>query len=79
VNHPVRRRILELLSKTPHGVESMLDQLKKEGLITDDQALKYHLDFLLKASCIELTRDASGKIVKARITREGQVVDYLEK
>ena len=79
INNPVRRRILELVLRSARSSLEVAAELKKEGLLPDEAALKYHLDFLLKAACIEVIRDEENKIVRIRITRVGEVVDYLEK
>ena len=79
VNNPVRRRLLEIVSKAPCTPEAVADQLVQDGLLQGEGALKYHLDVLVKAKCIVLDRDPHGNIKAIKITQGGQVVDYMEK
>ncbi|MEX2682221.1 MAG: winged helix-turn-helix domain-containing protein [Candidatus Sigynarchaeota archaeon] len=79
VNHPTRRRLLELVAKAPLAPETAALKLVEEGLLQNDGQLKYHLDMLVKARCIEIERDPQGNIKTLKITQAGQVVDYMEK
>ncbi|MBN2152019.1 MAG: helix-turn-helix transcriptional regulator [Candidatus Lokiarchaeota archaeon] len=79
VNNPVRRRLLELVSKAPGTPEAVASQLVREGLLGDEGALKYHLDVLAKARCVDLDVDPRGNVMAIKITQGGQVVDYMEK
>ncbi|MFX0098864.1 MAG: ArsR family transcriptional regulator [Candidatus Hodarchaeota archaeon] len=73
VNNPVRRRILEILSENPREKENLAGILIEEKLLKEIASLKYHLDYLLKARCIEIKKEVIS------ITQEGKVVDYMEK
>ncbi len=79
VNNPVRRRLLEIVSKNPCSTVAVTKQLVGDGLLQDEGALKYHLDVLVKAKCITLERDQHGNIKAIKITQAGQVVDWMEK
>jgi DNA-binding transcriptional ArsR family regulator len=79
VNNPVRRRLLEIVSKIPCTPKTVTEQLVQDGLLQGEGALKYHLDVLVKAKCVELESDPQGNIKAIKITQGGQVVDYMEK
>lgn len=71
VNNPARRHALELLfkqGKEGMPVASIAASLVGEGLLQDETAFKYHLDYLLKARCITVRGD------RAFINEEGEVV-----
>lgn len=79
VNNPTRRRMLELISKSPLAPGSLATQLIQEGLLQGENQLNYHLDMLVKAKCVELHRNTQGNIDTIKITQAGQVVDWMEK
>jgi DNA-binding transcriptional ArsR family regulator len=79
VNNPVRRRLLEIISKAPLSSDALAEQLVQEGLLRNKGTLNYHLDVLGKAKCVVLDRDPKGNIKAIKITQGGQVVDYMEK
>jgi DNA-binding transcriptional ArsR family regulator len=79
VNNPVRRRLLEMVSKDPLSPDAVAEQLVREGLLRNKETLNYHLDVLVKAKCVILDRDPQGNIKAIKITQGGQVVDYMEK
>jgi hypothetical protein len=79
VNNPTRRRLLEILSKAPSEPKAVAARLVQDGLLQGESALKYHLDVLVKAKCIEIDHDPHGNIKTIKITQGGQVVDYMEK
>ena len=50
VNHPIRRKILEIVQHTDRILESELfEKLKNNGSLQDITTFRYNLDFLLKA------------------------------
>lgn len=71
INSPVRREILRALKE---GCETVEDLHSRVGL--DAETLKWHLSVLEHGSCVEGTINKGKMIYK--LTREGQVVDYLE-
>ncbi len=79
VNNPVRRHLLEIISKTPLPPDALAELLVKEGLLRNKGTLNYHLDVLVKAKCVVLDRDPHGNVKAIKITQGGQVVDYMEK
>ena len=78
VNHPIRHRILEMVSATLCSENELLARLQEEALVDDEKTLHYHLDYLLKAQCIEVEQDEKGGGRRVSITQGGQVIDYLE-
>ncbi|HME52163.1 MAG TPA: hypothetical protein VKM55_08090 [Candidatus Lokiarchaeia archaeon] len=78
VNNPARHRILELVSASPCAEADLVSRLLDENLIEDKKALSYHLDYLLKADCIEIKQDEESGESVVNITPGGQVIDHLE-
>lgn len=78
VNNPARHRILELVSVRSISESELVSRLEDENLIEDEKALAYHLDYLLKAECIEIKQDEESGERVVNITPGGQVIDHLE-
>ena len=78
VNNPARHRILELVSVASSSETSLVSRLQDENLIDDEKALAYHLDYLLKAGCIEIKQDEESGERIVSITQSGQVIDHME-
>ncbi len=80
VNHPVRREILTRLSGN-EGLSKkiLIDHLLERKLIKDESMLKYNIDYLIKALCIQIKRDVNTGEEIYYITQEGKVIDYLDK
>lgn len=77
VNHPVRREILKITNEKGTVSEKFLFMhLQKEGLINEINTLKYNLDYLRKAFCIERVKKNNDNLYQ--ITKNGKVIDYLE-
>ncbi|MHA1671257.1 MAG: hypothetical protein ACTSV5_11880 [Promethearchaeota archaeon] len=76
INHPVRREILNLLSKNEECSKEFL--LEKE-LIRDENMFKFNIDYLIKALCIEIKRDEKLGENFYYITQEGKVINYFDK
>ena len=79
VNHPVRRKILEIVNKTKKiSRKELLKKLLDSNVIKDDNQLTYNIDYLLKAFCVNsITDDDNGEIFY-EITQSGKVIEYLE-
>lgn len=76
VNHPIRKEILKIINKTKKISRSNLfNILSEKKLLTEYSILDYHIDFLLKALCIE-KKFIDGEI-KYCITQSGKVIEYL--
>ncbi len=71
VNNPLRRIILRALREGEMGFESLLSTT---GL--EERALRWHLEILEDGFCVErVERDGT---IYYRLTREGEVIHYLE-
>jgi hypothetical protein len=79
VSHPIRRRILKIIfNQKSIDYPKLLSILINENVISDEEVLKYNLDYLIKALCIEeIINDDNGQKYY-RITQSGEVVDFLE-
>ena len=77
VNHPIRRKILEIVNKAKKiSKEKLLDTLIDKDLINDESSLNYNMDYLVKAFCVKAIEEDDK--IYYEITQSGQVVDYLE-
>ena len=53
VNHPVRREILNVVNQEKRiSRENLLKKLLEIELVNDEFVLKYNMDYLIKAFCI---------------------------
>jgi hypothetical protein len=80
VSHPIRRRILKIIfNQKSIEYHKLLSILIKERIISDEEVLKYNLNYLIKALCIkEVTNNHNGEKYYM-ITQSGEVVDFLER
>jgi hypothetical protein len=79
VNHPIRRKILNIINDAKRISKIKLLAILIEGNILDDEAiLNYNLDFLIKAFCIESIEDKATHQLYYEITQSGKVIEYLE-
>lgn len=77
VNHPIRRQILRIINQHREITHKTLKKiLEHKNILKDQNILNYHIDFLLKALCIEKD-NKNGEIVY-KITLSGQVVEYIK-
>ena len=79
VNHPIRREILEIVNKAELiSKENLLKILIDKNLVPDEFVLKYNIDYLIKALCIESITDEKKKEISYKITQSGKVIEYLK-
>jgi DNA-binding transcriptional ArsR family regulator len=71
INSPLRRKILRALKE---GSMTIAELHSHTGL--DNNTLKWHLNILEHGYCIE--RNAKGDHVMYKLTKEGEVINYLE-
>ncbi|MFX0081015.1 MAG: hypothetical protein ACFE94_04605 [Candidatus Hodarchaeota archaeon] len=77
VNHPVRRKILEIVNKIKKiSKEKLLEMLIDENVISNKSSFNYNMDYLVKAFCVKIVEEEDKTFYE--ITQSGQVVDYLE-
>ena len=76
VNHPIRREILNIVNETKIiAKKKLFDELVSKEINNDDSMFNYHIDFLIKAFCInQIEKDDD---IYYEITQSGKVVDYL--
>jgi len=72
INSPVRRLILRALKERPATIEVL-----KEKTHIDEKAIAWHLSILEYGYCVE--KEVEGNTVLYKLTKEGQVVDYVDK
>jgi len=80
INHPVRREVLKAILETDDKkiTEDVLyEELKNKGILNKRDVLKYNLDYLKKAFCIEVIKDEDSKNNYFQITQSGKVIKYL--
>ena len=79
VNHPVRRTILEIVNKEKRiSKKVLLKNLLDSNVIREESQLKYNIDYLLKAFCINSIKDDESEETFYEITQSGKVIEYLE-
>jgi len=72
VNNPIRRQILRALKPGARTVETLESDT---GMRTQD--LDWHLSILEHGSCV--SKEKRNGVVWYELTKEGRVVDYLDK
>jgi predicted transcriptional regulator len=72
MNNPVRRRIVRSIQ---NGDENLVDLMKATGL--DEKTLDWHLKILEHGYCIE--KKMYNDVIHFEVTREGKVIDFLDK
>lgn len=75
VNHPIRKEILNIINKSKISRSKLFEILSEKKLLTEYSILDYHIDFLLKALCIE--KELVDEEINFSITQSGKVVEYL--
>ena len=79
VNHPVRRKILEIVNKANRiSKKELLKKLIDSNVIREENQLIYNIDYLLKAFCINSIKDDENGEIFYEITQSGKVIEYLE-
>jgi len=77
VNHPVRRKILEIVNdakKISH--KNLLNILLEKKTIKEEFAFNYNIDYLIKSFCIKKVEENDA--IFYEITQMGNVVEYYE-
>jgi len=80
ISHPVRREILKAILEADDNKiteEDLYKKLKNKGVLNKRDILKYNLDYLKKAFCIELVKDKHSKKDYFQITQSGEIIKYL--
>jgi len=78
VNNPIRREILNILNKlTRISKSKLLKKLVDDKIIEDESMFNYHIDFLIKAFCIQPIKDEKTNETYYEITQSGKVINYL--
>ena len=72
INNPIRREILRAIQEGKDELKSIMEATK-----LDEKTLNRHIKILEDGFCVEKTQGESP--VKFRMTREGSVVDFLDK
>ncbi len=72
LNNPIRRTILRELQSGPTTLEDLKSRIK-----LDEKTLSWHLDILEWGYCVE--KQTKDDQVIYLLTKEGSVVDYVDK
>ncbi|MFX1398837.1 MAG: hypothetical protein ACFFAS_17540 [Promethearchaeota archaeon] len=76
VNHPIRRKILEIINKQNKiSYRVLVKKLIEMKIIKDDYSVDYNINFLVKALCLNIVNE-NGEILY-QITQGGKVIEYL--
>jgi hypothetical protein len=74
VNHPIRREMLNFINEVEQISEKeLIDKLKANDILDDENMFKYNMDFLLQALCVEKVDDDLGTFYK--ILPGGKVIE----
>ncbi|MBY8983090.1 MAG: hypothetical protein KGD57_09085 [Candidatus Lokiarchaeota archaeon] len=77
INNPFRRKILKIINKEDKiSKEDLFKQLKDIYNISDNNVLKYNIDYLISAFCIETTN--INDIIYYQITKAGKVIEFID-
>lgn len=76
VNHPIRREILNIVNKGQISKKDLLNQLKENEVLDDENVLNYNVDYLIKAFCVEIVEENNE--ISYKITKSGEVVNYFK-
>jgi len=77
VNHPIRRRILEIINKAKKiSKQNLLQTLLNEKMIKDEFSLEYNMDYLIKAFCVNKINEENE--IYYEITQSGKVIEYFK-
>jgi hypothetical protein len=80
INHPIRREILKAILEVDAekiSEDALYEILKNKGVLNKREILKYNLDYLKKAFCIELVKDKDSKKDYFQITQSGEIIKFL--
>jgi DNA-binding transcriptional ArsR family regulator len=72
INNPVRRSILRALKDGHRSAEAL-----SEATGLDAKTLGWHMELLVYGYCVEKRQTGEGEVYA--LTREGQVVDFMDK
>ncbi len=76
VNHPIRKTILQIVNKfNLISSSQLIVELKHSVIDIEEASLNYHIDFLVKALCIEPISENSQEY---KITQTGKIIEYLK-
>ncbi len=79
VNHPIRRKILHVVNDAKRiSKNALIKRLIEDDVIDDEKVFKYNIDFLIKALCINPSKDEKVLDIYYEITQAGKVVEYYE-
>ncbi len=77
INNPFRREILKIINKEGKlSQQNIFEILTNQNVKYDLSILKYNLDYLVKAFCIEAI-NIDNKIYY-QITQSGKIIEFLE-
>ena len=77
INNPFRREVLKIINKEGQlSQQNLLEILNNKDYKYDINILKYNLDYLIKAFCIEVIIVDNNKYYQ--ITQSGKIVEFLE-
>ncbi|MFX1552823.1 MAG: hypothetical protein ACFFC1_13910 [Promethearchaeota archaeon] len=79
VNNPIRREILEIANKLKRiSKKDLIRKLLDNKIIEDESMFNYHMDFLIKAFCIQSIKDEKTDEIFYEITQGGKVIEYFK-
>ena len=74
VNHPIRREMLNFINEVEQiSEEDLLEKLKNNEILNDENMFRYNMDFLIQAQCVEKINNEVGTSYK--ILPGGKVIE----
>lgn len=78
INNKVRRQILEIVKNNNNiSKNDLFSKLKEKGVVKDEQIFNFHVDFLIKALCLDVKHDEKSGESYYSLTKSGKVIDFL--
>ncbi len=79
VNHPIRRKMLEIVNENNFiKKDDFLKRLIEDDIIADEGTFDYNTNFLIQAQCIIAHQDDNSDEISYEITRAGKVIEHYE-
>lgn len=74
VNHPIRREMLNFINEVEQiSEQDLLEKLKNNEILNDENMFRYNMDFLIQAQCVEKINNENGTSYK--ILPGGKVIE----
>ena len=74
IGHPVRREMLNFINEVEEiSEEDLLEKLRNNDILNDENMFRYNMDFLIQAQCVEKINSENATLYK--ILPGGKVIE----